>query len=105
MAEKYVITLMLSTLHQAFMSLCPLSSNSCCLLCMTTENFTTDADQSIVHDPDYRASWKDFETFLDALTQGITTVDETVPELPIKDIVSTALPSYLSFEIHISVDL
>lgn len=41
-----------------------------------------------MHDPDYRASWKDFETFLDALTQGIVTVDETVPELPLKDIVS-----------------
>lgn len=39
-----------------------------------------------MHDPDYRASWKDFETFLDAMTQGITTIDETVPELPLKDI-------------------
>ncbi|KIW09353.1 hypothetical protein, variant 1 [Verruconis gallopava] len=40
-----------------------------------------------MHDPDYRASWKDFETFLEALTQGIITVDDTVPELPIKDII------------------
>lgn len=44
-----------------------------------------------MHDPDYRASWKDFETFLDAMTQGITTVDETVPELPVKDIVGGLL--------------
>jgi hypothetical protein len=40
-----------------------------------------------VHDPDYRASLQDFTTFLDFLTQKVIEVDETIPELPVKDIV------------------
>lgn len=42
-----------------------------------------------VHDPDYRASLKDFNSFLECLTQKIIEADETVPELPVKDIVCT----------------
>jgi hypothetical protein len=41
-----------------------------------------------VHDPDYRASQKDFNSFLESLTQKVIEADETVPELPVKDIVS-----------------
>lgn len=39
------------------------------------------------HDPDYRQSWKDFESFVESLTEKIAEVDEEVPELPPKDLV------------------
>jgi hypothetical protein len=39
------------------------------------------------HDPDYRASKKDFETFVEALTGKLAEQDSTVPELPAKDLV------------------
>jgi len=39
------------------------------------------------HDADYRASWKDFESFVESLTEKIAEVDETIPELPPKDLV------------------
>lgn len=39
------------------------------------------------HDADYRASWKDFESFVEVLTEKIAEVDETIPELPPKDLV------------------
>ena len=38
-----------------------------------------------MHDPDYRASWQDFTDFLECLSPKVSEVDETVPELPIKD--------------------
>ncbi|KAF2810002.1 uncharacterized protein BDZ99DRAFT_462616 [Mytilinidion resinicola] len=40
-----------------------------------------------MHDPDYRASLQDFTTFLESLTQKVIEVDETIPELPVKDII------------------
>lgn len=39
------------------------------------------------HDPDYRQSWKDWESFVESLTEKIAEVDETIPELPPKDLV------------------
>lgn len=39
------------------------------------------------HDPDYRTSWKDWESFVEVLSEKIAEVDETVPELPPKDLV------------------
>ncbi|KAL4956244.1 hypothetical protein BDW69DRAFT_91545 [Aspergillus filifer] len=39
------------------------------------------------HDPDYRTSKKDWETFVEALTEKITEKDSTIPELPAKDLV------------------
>jgi hypothetical protein len=36
----------------------------------------------------FRPALKDFDSFLEALTEKISEVDETIPELPIKDIVS-----------------
>lgn len=39
------------------------------------------------HDADYRTSWKDFESFVESLTEKIAEVDETIPELPPKDLV------------------
>lgn len=48
------------------------------------------ADQAvaIVHDPDFRASEKDFKSFIEVLSEKLTEIDDTIPELPIKDIVS-----------------
>ncbi|KAK6373874.1 hypothetical protein LTS17_007843 [Exophiala oligosperma] len=40
-----------------------------------------------MHDPDYRQSWKDWESFVETLTERIAEIDETIPELPPKDIV------------------
>lgn len=40
-----------------------------------------------MHDPDYRTSWKDFMTFLEPLQQKIIEIDETIPELPPKDVI------------------
>ena len=39
-----------------------------------------------MHDADYRTSLKDWESFVDSLTEKITEVDETIPELPPKDL-------------------
>ncbi|KAF2745825.1 hypothetical protein M011DRAFT_495334 [Sporormia fimetaria CBS 119925] len=39
-----------------------------------------------MHDPDYRVALKDFNTFLESLTERICEVDDTIPELPVKDI-------------------
>ena len=52
----------------------------------------------LVHDKDYRNSQKDFETFVEKLTEKVIEKDGTVPELPMKDLVclhvnvSTSLP-------------
>ncbi|KAK5016187.1 hypothetical protein LTR60_002525, partial [Cryomyces antarcticus] len=40
-----------------------------------------------MHDPDYRASLSDFNSFVECLTQKVVEVDNTIPELPVKDIV------------------
>ncbi|TID19355.1 protein fam92a1 [Venturia nashicola] len=40
-----------------------------------------------MHDPDYRTSQKDFTSFLEELTPKVVEADDTVPELPVKDIV------------------
>ena len=40
-----------------------------------------------VHDADYRQSQKDFNSFVDSLTENIIEKDETIPELPHKDLV------------------
>ncbi|OJJ38187.1 hypothetical protein ASPWEDRAFT_35776 [Aspergillus wentii DTO 134E9] len=39
------------------------------------------------HDPDYRAAKKDWETFVESLTEKIIEKDGTIPELPAKDLV------------------
>jgi len=42
----------------------------------------------IVHDPDFRASFQDFTTFTEKVSEKIIEADETIPELPVKDVVS-----------------
>ena len=41
-----------------------------------------------MHDPDYRTSWNDFMKWLECLQAKIIEIDETVPEMPLKDVVS-----------------
>jgi hypothetical protein len=41
-----------------------------------------------VHDPDYRAALQDFNTFMEKLSEKVVEADETIPELPVKDVVS-----------------
>lgn len=40
-----------------------------------------------MHDPEYRRSLKDWESFVETLTDKIIEADETVPELPLKDVI------------------
>ena len=40
-----------------------------------------------MHDADYRTSWKDWESFVESLTERIVEKDDTIPELPPKDLV------------------
>ena len=47
-------------------------------------------NQLAAHDADYRASKKDWDTFVETLTEKIVEKDETIPELPAKDLVSPA---------------
>ncbi|KAL8933006.1 MAG: hypothetical protein Q9211_006016 [Gyalolechia sp. 1 TL-2023] len=39
-----------------------------------------------VHDADYRQSKKDFDAFVEKMTEKLTEIDETIPELPPKDL-------------------
>ena len=40
-----------------------------------------------IHDADYRQSKKDFDSFVECLTEKVIEKDETIPELPAKDLV------------------
>ncbi|KAI1493390.1 hypothetical protein F5X96DRAFT_621655 [Biscogniauxia mediterranea] len=40
-----------------------------------------------MHDPEYRRSLKDWESFVETLTERIMDADATIPELPLKDVV------------------
>ncbi|EDU48266.1 conserved hypothetical protein [Pyrenophora tritici-repentis Pt-1C-BFP] len=39
-----------------------------------------------LHDPDFRASFQDFTTFTEKVSEKIIEADETIPELPVKDV-------------------
>lgn len=39
------------------------------------------------HDPDYRVSKKDWDTFVETMTDKIIEKDSSIPELPAKDLV------------------
>ncbi|KAK7409001.1 hypothetical protein QQX98_008820 [Neonectria punicea] len=39
------------------------------------------------HDPEYRRALKDWESFVTRTTETVADVDETVPELPVKDVI------------------
>ncbi|KAF7448876.1 DUF2461 multi-domain protein [Pyrenophora tritici-repentis] len=40
-----------------------------------------------LHDPDFRASFQDFTTFTEKVSEKIIEADETIPELPVKDVI------------------
>ena len=42
-----------------------------------------------VHDPDFRIAFQDFTTFTEKISEKVIEADETIPELPVKDVVST----------------
>lgn len=46
------------------------------------------ADVVLVHDPDFRQAEKDWHSFVENMTETLITIDDTIPELPIKDVVS-----------------
>jgi hypothetical protein len=54
-------------------------------------------DEVTVHDPDYRAAHNDFVTFLEALSEKVIEADETIPELPVKDIVGAIISSLVAW--------
>ena len=56
------------------------------------------ADEVIVHDADYRQSKKDFDSFVECLTEKIIEKDETIPELPAKDLVRYTLLNSPDFQ-------
>ncbi|KAI9809098.1 MAG: hypothetical protein M1825_002387 [Sarcosagium campestre] len=45
-----------------------------------------DRDWLKLHDVDFRQSEKDFDSFVDELTQKLIEKDDTIPELPVKDL-------------------
>ncbi|KAL8768991.1 MAG: hypothetical protein Q9209_004908 [Squamulea sp. 1 TL-2023] len=53
-----------------------------------------------MHDADYRQSKKDFDTFVEKMTDRMTKIDETIPELPPKDLVSTFNTEFQSIKAH-----
>lgn len=56
----------------------------------------------LVHDADYRQSQKDFNMFVETLTGKIIEKDETIPELPYKDLVSSyACSVYLCMDFRL----
>ncbi|PPJ55783.1 hypothetical protein CBER1_01601 [Cercospora berteroae] len=40
-----------------------------------------------LHDPDFRQSEKDWHSFVEKMTETLTTIDDTIPELPVKDVI------------------
>lgn len=40
-----------------------------------------------MRDPEYRRSLKDWEAFVETLTEKIIEADETIPELPLRDVI------------------
>lgn len=40
----------------------------------------------VVHDALYRQAEKDWHSFVQKLTERLTEIDDTVPELPVKDV-------------------
>lgn len=53
--------------------------------------FGADQDLTAAHDPDFRTSKKDWESFVETLSEKVSEIDATIPELPAKDLVSTDL--------------
>ncbi|KAL8896699.1 MAG: hypothetical protein Q9207_007582 [Kuettlingeria erythrocarpa] len=46
-----------------------------------------DVETQSVHDAEYRQSKKDWDAFVEKMTEKMTEIDDTIPELPAKDLV------------------
>lgn len=44
-----------------------------------------------MHDPDFRQSEKDWFSFVEKLSERLAEIDDTIPELPVKDVVCPLL--------------
>lgn len=44
-----------------------------------------------MHDAEFRQAERDWHSFVTALTEKLIEVDDTIPELPVKDVVSPTL--------------
>lgn len=53
----------------------------------------------LVHDADYRQSQKDFNSFVESLTEKVIEKDETIPELPSKDLVSISFSTCVELKL------
>lgn len=49
----------------------------------------------IANDPDFRQSEEDWKSFVECLTQRLVQADETIPELPVKDVVSSPIEHHV----------
>ena len=56
----------------------------------------------VVHDADYRQSQRDWDSFVENLTEKIIEKDETIPELPPKDLVSILHTCDQATESHVA---
>jgi hypothetical protein len=45
------------------------------------------ANETAAHDGEYRRALKDWQSFVEVTTLSIIDVDETIPELPVKDVI------------------
>ena len=58
-----------------------------------------------VHDADYRQSKKDFDSFVECLTEKVIEKDDTIPELPPKDLVCYHCTVFAHWQRKISANL
>jgi len=49
-----------------------------------------------VNDAEFRQAEKDWHSFVEQLTERLAAIDDTIPELPVKDVVSITLTADLS---------
>lgn len=49
-----------------------------------------------MNDADFRQSEKDWHAFVDKVTEKLVEIDDTVPELPVKDVVSRDTNTHVS---------
>jgi hypothetical protein len=55
-----------------------------------------------VHDPDFRVAFQDFTTFTEMVSEKVIEADSTIPELPVKDVVSFDVQNTVYFPIDTS---
>lgn len=66
----------------------------------STLQYASKTDRDLVHDPDFRQSEKDWFSFVEKLTERLAEIDDTIPELPVKDIVGSSLPISVFLDAH-----